>query len=595
MSSLPAPTPWSGTPAPAGSTSPVDATTADDGLIHIGRRAQFITLGAVMLGMLLGALDQTIVGTAMPTIIGELNGLEHYSWVVTGYMVASTAGVPIFGKLSDTFGRKWLFMGGIGIFLAGSMLAGLSQSMTQLIAFRALQGVGAGMMMPIAQAIIGDIFTPAERARYQGLLMAVFGLSSVAGPTLGGWITDNLDWRWVFYVNVPFAILALAVIFVVLPSHTAAQRRASIDWLGAGALIASVVPLLLGLSWGGSTYPWGSGTILGLFGTALVFGVAFVLIERRAAAPIIPLDLFRNRIFTASVVITFLTAVGMFGAILYIPLFVQVALGDTATGSGFVLTPMMLSLIVMSIGSGLVLSRTGRYKILAIAGTTITTGGMLLLGQMTTATDHGTLVRNMVVLGVGLGASMTLFTIVVQNAFPVGRLGAVTASLAFFRSIGGVVGVAVLGSVMTNRMTTDLQQGLAGLPPEVAAKLGPLAANPQALLDPAAQAAFKAQLATLGPAAAGMAEQVTGVIRNAVASGVTEVFVIGAGLIGLAFVTSFFLQEIPLRATRHTVSHELEEIGIDLGAGVGDELQAELVEEAAEAAKETVRPAPTAR
>src|SRR5665647_2238786 len=332
------------------------------------------------------------------------------------------------------------------------MLAGLSQSMTMLIAFRALQGVGAGMMMPISQAIIGDIFTPAERGKYQGLLMAVFGLSTIVGPTVGGFITDNLSWHWVFYVNVPFAVL---------------------------------------------------------------FGTAFLFIESRAEAPTIPLDLFRNRIFTASVIITFLTSMGMFGAILYIPLFVQAALGDTATSSGLILTPMMLAFIVVSIASGLFLSRTGRYKLLAIVGTGFTTVGMFLLGQMSAATDNATLLRNMLVLGVGLGTSMSLFTIVVQNAFPVERLGVVTASLAFFRSIGGVVGVAVLGSVMTNRMTSELQAGISTLPPAVAAKLGGVAANPQALMDPAAQQALKTQLAALGPQASQVADQVTSILRGA--------------------------------------------------------------------------------
>ncbi|MGZ6214508.1 MAG: MDR family MFS transporter, partial [Candidatus Limnocylindria bacterium] len=467
-----------------------EAMQIDDGLVHIGRRAQFVTLGAVMLGMLLSAIDQTIVGTAMPRIVADLNGVEHYSWVVTGYLIASTTCVPIFGKLSDIFGRKWLYMAGIAIFLLGSMLAGLSQSMAQLIAFRALQGFGAGMMTPIAQAIIGDIFTPAERGKYQGLLIAVFGLATIFGPALGGFITDNFGWHWVFFVNLPFGIAALVAVYLVLPSHTALHRRPKIDWWGSAAIIAAVVPLLLALTWGGSTYAWGSPQIIGLLAAAVVFGIAFILIERRAEAPTIPLELFRNRIFAASAVITFLNGMGMFATILYIPLFVQVALGDTATNSGFILTPLMLGVIVMSVTSGLVLSGTGRYKVLAVAGTGLTTAGMLLLSQMSMDTDSATLVRNMVVLGFGMGISLALYTIVVQNAFPVERLGVVTATLVFCRSIGGVVGVAVLGSVMTNHLTAQLQSGLASLPPAAAAKLGPLASNPQALLDPGAQAAL---------------------------------------------------------------------------------------------------------
>ena len=559
-----------------------EATPIDDGLIHIGRRAQFITLGAVMLGMLLSAIDQTIVGTAMPRIVADLNGVEHYSWVVTGYLIASTACVPIFGKLSDIFGRKWLYMAGIAIFLLGSMLAGLSQSMAQLIAFRTLQGFGAGMMTPIAQAIIGDIFTPAERGKYQGLLIAVFGLATIFGPALGGFITDNFGWHWVFFVNLPFGIAALVAVFLVLPSHTALHRRPKIDWWGSAAIIAAVVPLLLALTWGGSTYAWDSPQIIGLLAAAVVFGIAFILIERRAEAPTIPLELFRNRIFAASAVITFLNGMGMFATILYIPLFVQGALGDTATNSGFILTPLMLGVIVMSVTSGLVLSRTGRYKVLAVAGTALTTAGMLLLSQMSMDTDSATLVRNMVVLGFGMGISLALYTIVVQNAFPVERLGVVTATLVFCRSIGGVVGVAILGSVMTNHLTSQLQSGMATLPPAAAAKLGPLASNPQALLDSGAQAALKAQLAAMGPAAQQIAGQISDILRGAVASAVTQVFLVGSGLIAVAFVTSFFLREIPLRATRHTLVDEVEEIGFELGADLGDELQAEIVLDAEE-------------
>ncbi len=522
---------------------------ADVPEVRIDRRAQFATLGAVMLGMLLSSLDQTIVGTALPKIVGELNGLDRYSWVVTGYLVASTAGIPIFGKLSDIFGRKWLFLGGIGLFLAGSMLSGLSQSMDQLILFRALQGVGAGAMMPIAQAIIGDIFTPAERGKYQGLLMAVFGLATIVGPTVGGYITDNLSWRWVFYVNVPFAIAAMAVVLAVLPSHTALHKRTTIDWLGSGALIASVVPLLIALSWGGTTYPWLSPEIVGLLGAAVLFGIAFLVIEARAPEATIPLDLFRNRIFAASAIITFLTSMGMFGAILYVPLFVQAALGQTATNSGVILEPMMIGVIVVSIISGWLLSRTGRYKVLAIVGTAVITLGMYLLGQMTAATDNATLVRNMIVLGVGLGTSMALFTIIVQNAFPIERLGVVTAALAFFRSIGGAVGVALLGSVMTNHMTSALQSGVASLPPAVQSGVGSLAGNPQALLDPSAQQQLQAQLQALGPGAQQIALQVAAMLRNAVAGAVSEVFLIGAALTAIALVASFFLQEIPLRTT----------------------------------------------
>ena len=532
-------------------TQVLAAEAPEDGiLVHINRRAQFLTLGAVMLGMLLGSLDQTIVGTAMPRIVNDLNGFQRYSWVITAYLVASTAMMPIFGKISDIFGRKWLYMLGIATFLLGSMLSGLSQSMEQLIVFRAIQGLGAGMMTPIAMAIIGDIFPPAERGKYQGLIGAVFGLAVIVGPQLGGFITDNVGWRWVFYVNLPVAILAFTVVFLVFPSHTALHKRHSIDWLGSVALIGSVVPLLMALSLGSTnpdnsnSYAWTSPQIVGLFALAIVFGGAFLFIQSRAAEPTIPLDLFRNRIFNVSMIIVFLTSMGMFGAVLYIPLFVQDVLMQSATNSGLVLTPMMIGVILVSIISGYLMSRTGHYKILAIVGTFGVLAGLYLLSTMTVSTDNGTLVRFMIVLGLGLGTSMALFTIVVQNAFPVDRLGVVTASLAFFRSIGGAVGVAVLGSAMNNRFASEFQTGLQSLP--VALRQSLAAANPTQLMN-AGDSDLRAQM---GAQAAGVVESVR---AAAIAPGIAEIFLIGAGLVAIAFVASFFLREIPLRKTRHDV------------------------------------------
>ena len=533
----------------ASANSPLAEAEAEV-IVHLDRRAQYLTLGAVMLGMLLGSLDQTIVGTALPRIVAELNGLQHYTWVITGYLVASTAMMPIFGKISDIFGRKWLYMLGIVVFLGGSMLSGISQSMEQLVAFRALQGAGAGMMMPIAQAIIGDIFPPAERGKYQGLLGAVFGLAVIIGPGLGGWITDNATWRWVFYVNVPFAIAALAVVFLVLPNETALHRRHSIDWAGSAALILAVVPLLMAISFGStqpddqSSFAWDSWQILGLFGVALAFTAIFIAIESRATEPTIPLDLFRNRIFSNSVVITFLSSMGMFGAILYIPLFVQDVLGQSATNSGVILTPMMIGVIIVSIISGQLLSRTGRYRILAIVGTAAITVGMYLLSTMTVATGNDELVRDMIVLGLGLGTSMALFTIVVQNAFPVERLGVVTSSLSFFRSIGGAVGVALLGSIMTNRFTDQFHLGLAGLPAPLQTALAGYGAS--SLIN-GTNAQLEAAFARLGAAAAALARQVEAIRAAAFADGISEVFLVSAGLLVVALGAAFFLKEIPLR------------------------------------------------
>jgi EmrB/QacA subfamily drug resistance transporter len=399
-------------------------------------------------------------------------------------------------------------------------------------------------------AIIGDIFPPAERGKYQGLIGAVFGLAVIVGPQLGGFITDNIGWRWVFYVNLPVAILAFAVVFLVFPSHTALHKRHSIDWLGSVALIGSVVPLLMALSLGSTnpdnsnSYAWTSPQIVGLFALAIVFGGAFLWIQSRAAEPTIPLDLFRNRIFNVSMIIVFLTSMGMFGAVLYIPLFVQDVLMQSATNSGLVLTPMMIGVILVSIISGYLMSRTGHYKILAIVGTFGVLVGLYLLSTMTVSTDNGTLVRFMIVLGLGLGSSMALFTIVVQNAFPVDRLGVVTASLAFFRSIGGAVGVAVLGSAMNNRFASEFQTGLQSLP--VALRQSLAAANPAQLMN-AGDSDLRAQM---GAQAAGAVESVR---AAAIAPGIAEIFLIGAGLVAIAFVASFFLKEIPLRKTRHDV------------------------------------------
>jgi EmrB/QacA subfamily drug resistance transporter len=526
----------------------------DDVVVRIDRRARFVTLGAVMLGMLLGSLDQTIVGTALPTIVGDLNGFERYSWVVTGYLVASTAMVPIFGKISDIYGRKWLYMLGIGVFLGGSMLCGQARTMDQLIAFRTIQGLGAGAMIPIAQAIIGDIFPPAERGKYQGLLFSVFGFAVIIGPTLGGWITDQLSWRWIFYVNGPLGAIALAAVFAAFPVHASVQRRHVIDWWGSVALIGAVVPLLIALSIG-STQPdahnsfgWGSPQVLGLFAAAIVLGIAFILVERRAAEPTMPLDIIRNSIFAVSAVITFMTMAGMYGAILYIPLFVQAVLGQSATDSGIILEPMMIGLIAVSILSGQLLSRTGRYKVIAIVGTAVITVGLYLLSTMTVHTGNDELVRDMVVLGLGLGSSMALYTIVVQNAFSASRLGVVTASLAFFRSIGGAVGAALLGSVMIGRFTDNVQAGLAALPPAVTSHMGTLTNSAQVLMN-ATNTEIATALAPYGAPGAAIAARLETIRNTGIASGISEVFAIGAGLMVVALIASLFLREIPLRTT----------------------------------------------
>lgn len=450
----------------------------------LSRGRLFSILIGVILGMLLAALDQTIVGTALPRIVANLGGLDHYAWVVTAYLLASTVSIPIWGKLSDIYGRRTFFILGMVIFLIGSALAGTSQNMTQLIIYRSIQGLGAGAMMPIAMAIIGDIFPPAERGKWQGLIVAVFGLASIVGPTLGGWITDNWGWRWVFYVNMPVGVVAILTAGIVMPKIVI-RRQHIIDYLGVVTLIAGAVPLLLAFSWAGTQYAWGSWQVIGSFIFSAVMLVIFVLVELRAAEPIISPQLFKNSIFTISTIAMFLVSAGMFGAILYLPLFVQGVLGNSATDSGVVLTPLMLGFMFSSIVGGQLLSRTGRYKILAIIGFIVAAIGMFMLSRMTPTTTQGEVVRNMLVTGLGIGVMMSLFTIVVQNAFPYRQLGEVTASLTFFRSIGSTMGVAVMGTIMTNGFQNAMQSNIPATLKRIvpADRLAQLE-NPQLLLAP---------------------------------------------------------------------------------------------------------------
>lgn len=510
------------------------------------KRLAFVLVG-VVLGMLLAALDGTIVGTAMPTIIADLGGLAHYSWVFTAYLLASTVTVPIYGKLSDIYGRRIFFVGGMAIFLVGSALSGLSQDMTQLILFRGIQGIGAGALMPIAMAIIGDLFPSAQRAKWQGALTAIFGLATIIGPTLGGLITDNWGWPWVFYVNMPLGVVAILTSLLAMPGQS--QRRAhTIDYAGTATMVAGTVPLLLAFSFAGSEYAWGSAQIIGLLIVAVVMLSIFSFIETRAREPIISPSLFKNRVFTVSMIATFLTSVGMYGAISYLPLFVQGVMGNSATNAGAVLTPMMIGFIISSIIGGQILGHTGRYKALALGGFIVGAFGMFLFSQMGVATTNGTLVRNMLITGLGIGISMSLFTIVVQNAFPARQLGEVTAGLAFFRSIGGTIGVALLGSVMTNRFQSAFGTNL---PDELRQRLpaDQLTAlrNPQVLLSPAATARIHETFAAFGQQSDTLFNQFMLAIRQSLSAAVTTLFAAAMVAMILAFVACLFLREIPLR------------------------------------------------
>ena len=451
------------------------------GLRTLPRKQVVITFIGVMLAMFLGSLDQTVVGTAMPRIIADLGGFNQYTWITTAYIITSAVVVPITGKLTDIYGRKMFYLAGLGIFVVASVLCGFSNSMAQIIIFRGVQGIGAGVMMANAFTVIGDLFPPAVRGKYVGLMSAVFGLSSIIGPTLGGYVTDSLSWHWVFFINIPLGLAVILLFIFFFPNFRPDNRKHVIDYAGLSLLILAVVPMMLALSWGGVEFPWGSAEIIGMFAFAVVALGAFLFVENRSPEPILPLSLFKSRVVSLSLVLIFLTGMAMFGSIIFIPLFFQGVLGKSATASGNYITPMMLSQVAGSFVSGQVLSRAGgHYRIQGMVGLLIMTVGMLLLSQMDINTTPGVAVRNIAIAGFGLGITMPLYVIAVQNTVSYRILGVATSSAAFFRSLGGSVGLAVFGSVMNNRFAGEF---IAKLPDAVrtmipAPQLEALAHNP---------------------------------------------------------------------------------------------------------------------
>ncbi|MFF5482876.1 MDR family MFS transporter [Streptomyces sp. NPDC012935] len=487
-----------------------------------------VSIGALLLGMLLAALDQTIVSTALPTIVSDLGGLEHLSWVVTAYLLASTAATPLWGKLGDQYGRKRLFQVAIVIFLVGSALCGMAQDMAQLIAFRAIQGVGGGGLMVLSMAIVGDIVPPRERGRYQGLFGGVFGATSVLGPLLGGVFTEHLSWRWVFYINLPIGVVALAVIAVVLRTPRKSTRHV-IDYLGT-FLIASVATcLVLVASLGGTTWAWGSVQIVGLALLGVVLAFAFVAVERQAAEPVLPLKLFRVRTFSLSAVISFIVGFAMFGAMTYLPTFLQVVQGVSPTTSGVHMLPMVAGMLLASTGSGQIVSRTGRWKVFPIAGTGVTTLGLLLLHQLDRDSSTWEMSVYFFVFGLGLGLVMQVLVLIVQNAVSYEDLGVATSGATFFRSIGASFGVAIFGTIFAGRLDDKLVEAFRGvsLPPGVS--LDGLEADPRGIGE---------LPAGLRPAA-----------LDAYASSITDVFLYAAPVALVGFVLAWFLREDKLRGS----------------------------------------------
>jgi EmrB/QacA subfamily drug resistance transporter len=517
-------------------------------LHYLTKRQLAGTLTGLLLTLLLVAVDQTIVGTAMPRIIGQLNGFDRYPWVTTAYLLTSTIAVPIFAKLSDMYGRKGFLLGGNILFVVASAFCGAAgqiryfpgDGMTQLIVFRGIQGIGAGMAIALMFTIIGDLFAPAERAKYQGLFAAVYGLASIVGPTIGGWITDQLSWRWTFYVNLPVGAIAAVAILLELPQFRPQGTRTEIDRWGLVTLVACLIPLLLALTWV-TDYGWTSPRVVWLLSLALFMLGAFLFCEGRAVEPLIPLSLFREPVIAVASIAVFMLGVGMFGVILYVPLFMQGVLGVSATRSGNLLTPLMMAAVVGSMAAGQMISRTGRYRLLAILGSALATVGMFLMAVMDKTTTNSQVVRNMVIVGLGLGIMQPIYTLVVQNMAPAAQRGAATASTQFFRSIGSTVGVAVFGSVLLTIFHQDFQRNVPPNTPAIA-----LAAFKNPLL----VVQFRSRLeAAFGqyPGGTELLHKLLENVRNALVHGLHTIFVIGAVLMVAGVIVNLFLREVPLR------------------------------------------------
>jgi len=529
-------------------------------LEDLSHKKKITIMIAIMVAMFFSAINQTIVSTAMPRIISILGGMDYYTWVITIYMLTSTIATVLVGKLSDIYGRKPFILAGIVFFIIGAFLSGFSKDIFQLITYRGIQGIGAGIIMASAFTAVGDLFSPRERGKWTGIMMAIFGFSSVLGPPLGGWLVDNMDWKWLFWIFLPLGIVAFVMIFMLFPK---VERRASekIDYLGMLFLSLAIIAMLLGFSWAGTRFEWGSVEILSLFAATVIFLIIFIFVEMKAKSPVLPLSLFRNDIVTISNSVGFIMNAGMMGALIYLPFFVQGVEGISPTYSGYVTMPMSVAMVIMSAFTGRWITKTGKYKRYAIMGLPIMIAGMIIMAFMNSV---WLAVVAMIVFGLGLGVGMPVFSLTVQNAVSPAQLGVATASSQLFRNLGGTIGIAVMGTIMQSSLVRNLKasisgdsQQLAALDPEIAEKIADFQ-NPQILLN---KPKLEQMQLALPDDVQPMIIRMVDTLRDALSGALTTVFLSGAGLVVVALILTFFLREIPLRTSNKMPPQEETEAG----------------------------------
>ncbi|MFC7677918.1 MDR family MFS transporter [Paenibacillus sp. GCM10028914] len=526
-------------------------------MVHLSDKRKMTIMIAIITSLFFAAINQTIIGIAMPRIIANLGGMDYYSWAITIYLLTSTVASVLVGKLSDIYGRKPFILSGIGLFMIGAILSGFSSDIFELISYRAIQGAGAGIIMSTVFTAIGDLYEPRERAKWTGVMSAVFGLSSVAGPLMGGYIVDHLDWRWVFWIFLPLGIIAFILILINFPKVPKRQGE-SVDYWGSLFLTLTIVPMLLAFSLAGDgpkQYAWGSWQIIGLFAATILSLIIFVRIQFKVKSPVLPLALFKNSVFTVSNLVGFFLNAAMMGAIIYVPFFVQGVKGISPTMAGYVAMPMSIAMLITTSFAGQMMSKTGKYKKMAIIGLTVMAISMALMYFMVPSTPIYVLIIYMILLGLGIGVAMPVFSLTVQNAVSPQQIGVATATSQLFRNLGGTIGIAVMGSLMSANITKKMTQlsgntgdnsNVAASNPELAEKLS-LFSNPQNLLD---QPKIEAALNSLSPELQTVFTQMLDMIREALSYAITTTFLAGAIVACLAVVTALFLKEIPLRSAK---------------------------------------------